>query len=266
MNLRFFELTAIMLVLFTSCNSNEKKNAETASEDIIVEEVVIDSHTSENALDWEGTYIGTLPCADCEGIERTITINKDQTFVAKDNYLGKKDGVFDSRGYIKWTDNGQKIMLSDDNETSYFAGENTLTQLDQSGNKITGELADLYILKKQNVSQDDDIVFTDTKWILVKLKGKDISESEAFISFATEENRVFGHAGCNTFSGTYKIKNNTQLELSKIATTMMACPDMTIEDQFMDVLNTADNFSLNGNTMTLNKAKMAPLAVFETAE
>ncbi|MFV0572202.1 MAG: copper resistance protein NlpE N-terminal domain-containing protein [Xanthomarina gelatinilytica] len=266
MKFRLLELTALALILFTSCNNNEKKNPETPSENHLEEEMVIDSPTSESSLDWEGTYKGTLPCADCEGIERTITIKKDQTFIAKDNYLGKKDGVFDSRGYIKWLDHGQKIQLSDNNGTMYFVGKNTLTQLDRSGNKVTGELADFYVLKKQNNSNDNEIAFTGTKWKLVKLMGKDITNSTAFISFATEENRVFGHAGCNTFNGTYTIENNTQLKLSKIATTMKACPDMTLEDQFKEVLNKADNFSLNGNTMTLNKAKMAPLAVFEAVE
>jgi heat shock protein HslJ len=265
MKTKNIHVAILVLLIFTSCNTNEKKNAETNSENIAEEEVVIDSPTSESSLDWEGTYIGTLPCADCEGIERTITI-KGQNFVSKDNYLGKKDGVFDTQGYIKWIDNGQTILLSDDNGTSYLVGENTLTQLDKSGNKVTGELADFYILKKQNVSKNEEIAFTDTKWKLVKLMGKDITDSEAFISFATEENRVFGNSGCNTFNGSYKIENNTQITFSKVASTMMACPDMTIEDQFMKVLNTADNFSLNGNTMTLNKAKMAPLAVFETAE
>ncbi len=42
--------------------------------------------------------------------------------------------------------------------------------------------------------------------------------------------------------------------------------DFNDEKQFMEVLNTADNFSLNGNTMTLNKARMAPLAVFKAEE
>lgn len=31
---------------------------------------------SRNSLDWEGTYKGILPCADCEGIE-TMVILKD---------------------------------------------------------------------------------------------------------------------------------------------------------------------------------------------
>lgn len=46
----------------------------------------------------------------------------------------------------------------------------------------------------------------------------------------------------------------------------MACIDMEVENQFMAVLEKANNYSLNGNTMTLNKAKMAPLAIFEAVE
>ena len=109
--------------------------------------------------------------------------------------------------------------------------------------------------------------FTDTKWKLVTLlMGQDITDDKAFISFATEDNRVFGNNSCNNFTGTYEIKEGSQIILSKIATTMMSCPDMTIGEQFMAVLEKADNYSLNGNYMTLNKAKMAPLAVFEVWE
>ncbi|MCX7551507.1 copper resistance protein NlpE N-terminal domain-containing protein [Xanthomarina sp. F2636L] len=263
---RLLGICVFALLLITSCNSNNKKQQEVEAETTKQNDELVDMHTSENALDWEGTYTGTLPCADCEGIEKTIKLNNDQTYVARDIYLGKKDGDFDSRGYFKWLEDGQTILLSDENETSFFVGENTLTQLDKSGNKVTGELADFYILKKLQNNSTNTSEFTDTKWKLVKLMGKDITDSEAFISFATDENRVFGDAGCNTFTGSFKIENGSQLELSNVATTMKACPDMTVESQFMEVLNTADNFSLNGNTMTLNKAKMAPLAVFEAEE
>ena len=100
MKIRLLELPAIALCLVTSCNSNEKKQSDA---DLLEQEEQIDMHTSETALDWEGTYTGTLPCADCEGIKVTITLNKDQTFVSKDIYLGKEDGNTDSRGYFKWS-------------------------------------------------------------------------------------------------------------------------------------------------------------------
>lgn len=44
---------------------------------------------------------------------------------------------------------------------------------------------------------------------------------------------------------------------------MMACLDMKDEQVLKEVFNVADNYSLNGNRMTLNKGRMAPLAVFE---
>jgi uncharacterized lipoprotein NlpE involved in copper resistance len=36
-----------------------------------------------------------------------------------------------------------------DSPNRYLVGENTLTQLDMEGNKITGNMADQYVLKKQ---------------------------------------------------------------------------------------------------------------------
>lgn len=259
-------LAVVTLVFSVSCNSGKKENTDASVVETTEPEKKPDIHTSQNSIDWKGTYLGTLPCADCDGIKTTIRLNEDMSYEAVSDYLGKKDGVFQSRGYYKWKDDGQHILLSDDNETTFKVGENKLIQLDKSGNMVTGELADMYILKKQDINANQDIAFTDTKWKLVKLMGKDISDSKAFISFATQENNVFGNSGCNTFNGTYTMENGSQLSLSKVATTMMACPDMDVEKQFLDVINTTDNFSLNGNTMTLNKAKMAPLAVFEAVE
>ena len=43
----------------------------------------------------------------------------------------------------------------------------------------------------------------------------------------------------------------------------MACPDMSMENQFIEVLGRADNYSILGDKLSLNKARMAPLARFE---
>lgn len=115
-------------------------------------------------------------------------------------------------------------------------------------------------------AKKESITFTDTKWKLVMLKGNSITNDNAFITFSTEENRVSGNGSCNNFTGTYTLKEGNRISLSEIAATMKICPDMTTEDQFMEVLKEADNYSLNGNKMTLNKARMAPLAVFEVAK
>jgi heat shock protein HslJ len=54
-----------------------------------------------------------------------------------------------------------------------------------------------------------------------------------------------------------------RIKFSKMAATMMACPDMEVEREFLQVLETADNYNLIGDTLVLNRARMAPLARFE---
>ena len=36
-----------------------------------------DIHNAETSLDYEGTYKGVLPAADCPGIETTLILNPD---------------------------------------------------------------------------------------------------------------------------------------------------------------------------------------------
>ncbi|MFD2551660.1 copper resistance protein NlpE N-terminal domain-containing protein [Bizionia sediminis] len=265
--MKTYQVLFILLGLFITQACNHTKEEQTPAETVktTTPEPKPDHHTSQISLDWKGTYTGTLPCADCDGIKTTIRLNDDMSYDAVAEYLGKKDAVFETRGYYKWEDDGQTILLSDENETRYKVGENKLIQLDKSGNVVTGSLANFYILTKQTTSTNQVTSLTSTRWKLVKLMGQDITESDAFIAFETNTNNVYGSTGCNSFNGTFKITNEFQLELSELATTMKACPDedMAIETNFLEVLNTSDNFSVNNNTMTLNKAKMMPLAVFK---
>lgn len=109
-----------------------------------------DTHNAQNSLDWDGTYKGLTPCADCEGIETEVTLKKDMSFVIRTRYKGKSDKFFEEHGSFKWDDKGSNITLEGlkGHSTQFFVGENTLTQLDMDGNKITGELAEMYVLKK----------------------------------------------------------------------------------------------------------------------
>lgn len=106
----------------------------------------------------------------------------------------------------------------------------------------------------------------DIKWKLVKLMGKDVSDKNAYILFSTEENKVYGNASCNNFNGSYELNVGNQIKISKIAATLMACPDMNVENEFMEILGKVDDYSINGKSLTLNKAKMTPMAVFVASE
>ncbi|MCC8019520.1 MAG: copper resistance protein NlpE N-terminal domain-containing protein [Rikenellaceae bacterium] len=110
-----------------------------------------DGHTAANSLDYIGTYRGVLPCADCEGIETTVTLGGDGNYRMSTRYLGKGDGrVFESSGAYRWDDDGTRIRLDggDGRVYRYFVGEGMLRQLDLEGNRIEGDLAEHYILRK----------------------------------------------------------------------------------------------------------------------
>ena len=109
----------------------------------------LDEHTSRSSLDWAGTYEGVVPCADCEGIETSIVLDYDDTFVLRTTYLGKSDEVFEQRGTVVWDERGGAIRLDvPRGAVHYLVGENVLIQLDREGNRITGDLAPRYRLAK----------------------------------------------------------------------------------------------------------------------
>ncbi len=224
-----------------------------------------DMHTAENALDYDGIYRGVLPCADCPGIKYTVFINRNGTFRSVMDYL-ERDTKVESAGNYTWDKAGRIITLKADKESpvKFFVGENSLTQLDADGERITGDLANNFILTKANYA------LLNKKWNLVEIFGKPVDASQtpkkvAFIEFNDQENRYFASAGCNSISGSFNILPLGRLKLGQGMSTMMACPDMTLEDQLSKVLQTADSFQINGDELILTKARMAPLARFKGA-
>lgn len=109
------------------------------------------AHNALNSLDWNGTYLGTLPCADCEGVETKLEINFDGTFVLTENYLGKEDSQFVYQGKFNWNAAGNTIAVPSESEEiiQFFVAENQLFRLDDNGQRVSGELAEQYVLKKQ---------------------------------------------------------------------------------------------------------------------
>lgn len=120
--------------------------------------------------------------------------------------------------------------------------------------------------KTENKTTKRATTFEDTRWKLVTFMGQDVSNKNAFITFSSKNNKAYGNATCNNFNGTYKLENGNRIVLSKMVSTLKACPDMSIETSFLEVLEQTDNYSLNQNKMTLNKARMAPFAIFEAVK
>lgn len=137
---------------WTACTpqNNAANTTDTTAGDTTL--VADTAHTSQTSLDWSGMYKGVVPCADCEGIETTVVLNADQTYLLRTAYLGKPDAMASEKtGAFTWNTAGNTVVLSglENTPNQYFVGENQLIQLDLAGNKITGDLAQKYVLVKQ---------------------------------------------------------------------------------------------------------------------
>ena len=109
---------------------------------------------------------------------------------------------------------------------------------------------------------------TETYWKLTELLGKAIKTTadnvrEAHIILQQKNNMVKGHGGCNSFGGTFELKEGNRINFSKLISTEMICPDMENETVFFKMLGAVDNYTINGNTLQLYKAKMVTAAKFE---
>jgi Heat shock protein len=104
-------------------------------------------------------------------------------------------------------------------------------------------------------------------WRLTELFGEPVNTPEggggAHIIFKKEDNRITGNGGCNTFNGSFTLKPGNRISFSKTISTMMMCANMDTESKLYQVLEMADNYTVSGDKLVLNKARMAPLARFE---
>ncbi|GHT38081.1 copper resistance protein [Bacteroidia bacterium] len=148
--LALFFAVAVLSGCSTSPKNSSKHSPEDSSKQPESEKVQpIDSHTSRTSLNYQGVYKGTVPCADCEGIQTVITLGEND-FTLETVYLGKDKTVYKESGVYSWNDDGQRITLEGvkNAPNQYFVGENRLYQLDMEGNWITGKFADNYALIK----------------------------------------------------------------------------------------------------------------------
>lgn len=140
---------ALLALFTTACSEAPKEETAVDTTQVQTEaaKTVPVGDTSQNSLDWAGSYEGVLPCASCEGIQTLITLQSDNSFVQETVYLGKDEKILKLMGKAAWDEKGQKITLEDG--TQYLVGENQLIMLDTQGQIITGDLAANYVLKKK---------------------------------------------------------------------------------------------------------------------
>lgn len=108
----------------------------------------------------------------------------------------------------------------------------------------------------------------DVKWELKTLNNKEVKltdkNSEVYIQFNEAEKKVYGRGGCNRFFGNYEMDGD-KLKFSPMGATRMACPDLQTENEFFQILDTVDTYTIKGGSLSL-KSKGNIVAVFNKAE
>jgi heat shock protein HslJ len=101
-------------------------------------------------------------------------------------------------------------------------------------------------------------------WVLTALVGKAPLKGTELTSEFTSKRRVSGSAGCNRYTGTYKVSGGT-IRILPLAATRKACaePIERQETAFLSVLSRARSFVVSGATLTLKSAGGQVLATFE---
>jgi copper homeostasis protein (lipoprotein) len=95
--------------------------AEPAKTEAVTEQpapVAVESAPAASAADvpfdvkgFAGTFSGTLPCADCPGIDTKVTLNADGTYKLHEVYQGKPGNGFNGDGTWTAEENGKRIRL-----------------------------------------------------------------------------------------------------------------------------------------------------------
>lgn len=103
-----------------------------------------------------GSWVGTIPCADCPGIDYTLDLSPDSTYRERMVYQGRSATPFVQSG--KWgVGNGRVQLNKQGTGNNQFAIEGeTLVMLDNEGNRIESQFADAYRLRRKNPDEPED--------------------------------------------------------------------------------------------------------------
>lgn len=98
-----------------------------------------------------GEFTGTLPCADCPGIDTTLTLRNDGSYLLHSAYQ-ERDSAFDDKGVWQVEQEQQRIQLQPENKTdpaSYYqiVSKDELKMMDGEGKPVDSPLN--YSLKRK---------------------------------------------------------------------------------------------------------------------
>lgn len=111
---------------------------------------------------------------------------------------------------------------------------------------------------------------TGIQWNLIEITGNTVSgyaaqNKQPYLKLS-DGNRVEGTGGCNGMGGTYTLADGNKISFSDMVSTKMACPDMTLENDFQTTLQQVTGYAIDGTVLSLMNAVGTTIAKFEAAK
>lgn len=103
----------------------------------------------------------------------------------------------------------------------------------------------LVVLQKKNASAE--LADLNGEWMIREVDGVAVPsgmEKQPSIAFDVTEKRLHGNAGCNIINGSFDTDqaNPAAISFQRVISTMMACPDMEVEDRIKKSLGAVRSF------------------------
>lgn len=205
------------------------------------------AHSSRNALDWSGVYEGTLPCADCPGLQTRLTLRRDETFELSSQALQRDLQPRVASGRFTWQASGNAITLdAQGGGRQVLVGEGRVA-LFEPGMTASWAQSSQRVLQRVAAPGRADLQrsLESHRWTLISatdargepMVGLPASAARPIV-FTFADGRLAFEGGCNRSFGGYSVGPDDRLKVGRMASTMMGCAPaaMKIDSALSDFL------------------------------
>lgn len=224
-----------------------------------------------NGEDAKSQFAGALP---------TLQFNFDDSTISGtggcNRYTGAytyKDGIFSApnlastRMLCVENNNEGQFLLELSNAANVLTIENGLLTVSHDSKVVMQfEKGEAPAINNNQISSEN----LSGTWTLKTIDGVEASTKYTTepgkvptISFDFNENRVHGNSGCNNYNSPFTLGENGQIIISQPVSTMMACPNLEGEGQFIQAIADTSIITLpDANTLQFAKKDVVSL-IFE---
>lgn len=234
------------LFLFAACGGDD---ANTTASSI--------KSSPRYAMDWAGTYYGTLPCEGCVGIGWELQLDSAGTYKMTTQELGRSQELKITSGKFQWDDTGKNLILESATPVRLAVAEGELYLLDANAQRMPSDVAPRYTLRKDGMKVQGGV--EDTYWQLKELNGGPVASATGrrpvHLRLNSSSGQVHGYTGCRGFVSTYELDTEKGLlRFSSMGFNEKDCADGSTEPLFARALGSVTHYVLADTMLAMQDA------------